>query len=138
LREMEWVWRGEHYSATSSDYSAIKAQLEAEKFPPRADGFGGNAPRYWADLSQEEQEVAKKSRLKMYSQKVYKRVLDKPVTQVRMAGICQRENGFYVDTVGLVQVDFHSLSLALFPLPPPPPPPLPDAPPPAPTPPVDP
>ena len=35
----------------------------------------------------------------MYSQKVYKRVLDKPVTQERVAGICQRENGFYVDTV---------------------------------------
>ena len=35
----------------------------------------------------------------MYSQKVYKRVLDKPVTQERVAGVCQRENGFYVDTV---------------------------------------
>ena len=33
LREMEWLWRGEHYAATSSDYAAIKAQLEAEKFP---------------------------------------------------------------------------------------------------------
>ena len=99
LREMEWLWRGEHYAATSSDYAAIKAQLEAEKFPPRADGFGGNGPRYWADLSHEEQQAAKKNRLKMYSQKVYKRVLDKPVTQERVAGICQRENGFYVDTV---------------------------------------
>ena len=35
----------------------------------------------------------------MYSQKVYKRVLDKPITESKMAGICQRENGFYVDTV---------------------------------------
>ena len=99
LREMEWLWRGEHYAATSSDYAAIKAQLEAEKFPPRADGFGGDGPRYWADLSHEEQAAAKKARLKMYSQKVYKRVLDKPVTQERVAGVCQRENGFYVDTV---------------------------------------
>ena len=99
LREMEWLWRGEHYAATSSDYTAIKAQLEAEKFPPRADGFGGGGPRYWADLSHEEQAAAKKARLKMYSQKVYKRVLDKPVTQERVAGVCQRENGFYVDTV---------------------------------------
>ena len=99
LREMEWLWRGEHYAASSSDYSAIKAQLEAEKFPPRADGFGGDGPRYWADLSHEEQAAAKKARLKMYSQKVYKRVLDKPVTQERVAGVCQRENGFYVDTV---------------------------------------
>ena len=30
---------------------------------------------------------------------VYKRVLDKPVTEKRVAGICQRENSFYVDTV---------------------------------------
>ena len=77
LREMEWLWRGEHYAATSSDYIAIKAQLEAEKFPPRQDGFGGDGPRYWADLSHEEQAAAKKTRLQMYSRKVYKRVLDK-------------------------------------------------------------
>lgn len=31
--------------------------------------------------------------------KAYKRVLDKPVTEVREAGICMRENSFYVDTV---------------------------------------
>ncbi len=30
---------------------------------------------------------------------VYKRIVDKPVTEVRLAGICQRENDFYVDTV---------------------------------------
>lgn len=30
---------------------------------------------------------------------VYKRVLDKPVTEKRSAGICQRENSFYYDTV---------------------------------------
>lgn len=29
----------------------------------------------------------------------YKRVLDKPVTELREAGICMRENPFYVDTV---------------------------------------
>ena len=102
LREMEWLWRGEHYAASSSDYAAIKAQLEAERFPPKPDPFTGQSdgnPRYWADLSHEEQNAAKKARLKMYSQKVYKRVLDKPVTQERVAGVCQRENGFYVDTV---------------------------------------
>jgi DNA polymerase epsilon subunit 1 len=27
---------------------------------------------------------------------VYKRVVDKPVTERRLAGICQRENSFYV------------------------------------------
>jgi DNA polymerase elongation subunit (family B) len=30
---------------------------------------------------------------------VYKRVLDKPVVEARTAGICQRENSFYIDTV---------------------------------------
>lgn len=30
---------------------------------------------------------------------VYKRVLDKPVVEQRTAGICQRENAFYINTV---------------------------------------
>jgi hypothetical protein len=30
---------------------------------------------------------------------VYKRVLDKPVTERREAGVCMRENDFYVGTV---------------------------------------
>lgn len=30
---------------------------------------------------------------------VYKRVLDKPVQEQRQAGVCQRENDFYVGTV---------------------------------------
>ena len=35
---MEWVWRGEHYSATSAEYNSIKAQLASESFPPAAAG----------------------------------------------------------------------------------------------------
>ena len=30
---------------------------------------------------------------------MYKRVLDKPVTEAREAGVCMRENEFYVSTV---------------------------------------
>ncbi len=30
---------------------------------------------------------------------VYKRVLDKPIAEKRLAGICQRENSFFRDTV---------------------------------------
>ena len=30
---------------------------------------------------------------------MYKRVLDKPVTEAREAGVCMRENDFYVSTV---------------------------------------
>ncbi len=38
LRSMEWVWRGEHYSATSAEYNSIKAQLTSESFPPAVAG----------------------------------------------------------------------------------------------------
>ena len=38
LRPMEWVWRGEHYSATSAEYNSIKAQLASESFPPQTAG----------------------------------------------------------------------------------------------------
>ncbi|KAG2442618.1 hypothetical protein HXX76_002703 [Chlamydomonas incerta] len=135
LRQMEWVWRGEHYSASRSEYLQIKAQLAAETFPPAPPrfpnsgfgGFGGGGggggyggggygggggaggamggeegpgpARTWAELSQEEQQKFLQERLKKYCQKVYKRVLDKPVTELRVAGICQRENAFYIDTV---------------------------------------
>jgi len=96
LREMEWVWRGENYSATRAEYAALKAQLEVENFPPATPG---GAPRLWTDLSWEEKGKLTKERLKKYCQKVYKRVLDKPKSEKRMAGVCQRENSFYVDTV---------------------------------------
>ena len=96
LRKMEWVWRGEHYSATRQDYLHLKNQLEAEQFPPAEPGGGG---RLWGQLPEEERTTRLKERLKKYCQKVYKRVLDKPVTQRREAGICMRENPFYVDTV---------------------------------------
>ena len=35
----------------------------------------------------------------MASLQVYKRVLDKPTCEVREAGVCMRENDFYVGTV---------------------------------------
>ena len=31
---MEWIWRGEHFASTSSEYAAIKAQLQVETFAP--------------------------------------------------------------------------------------------------------
>lgn len=96
LREMEWVWRGETYAATRAEYLAIKAQLQSEGFPS---SLPGGQTRVWSDLSGEERAKLLKERLKKYCQRVYKRVLDKPVTEKRMAGICQRENSFYYDTV---------------------------------------
>ena len=96
LREMEWVWRGEHFASSSSEYSQIKAQLLEDRFPPLNPG---EPQRFWTELSYEEQQEQKKNRLKKYTQKVYKKVLDKPVTTTKTAGICMRENPFYIDTV---------------------------------------
>ena len=31
---MEWVWRGEHYAASRSEYLHIKNQLASEMMPP--------------------------------------------------------------------------------------------------------
>ncbi|EFN52544.1 hypothetical protein CHLNCDRAFT_26745 [Chlorella variabilis] len=96
LRQMEWVWRGETYSATRAEYTSLKAQLQSETFPPAE---SGGPQRLWSDLAHEEKGKLLKDRLKKYCQKVYKRVLDKPTSEKRVAGICQRENSFYVDTV---------------------------------------
>ena len=99
LRKMEWVWRGETYSATRAEYASIKAQLQSETFP--VDGGPGEKKgiKTWNELSLDERNKLIKNRLKTYCQKVYKRVLNKPESQVKEAGICQRENGFYYDTV---------------------------------------
>ena len=120
---MEWVWRGETYAATTAEYRALKAQLEAETFSVSAAngqivsggtsggnrGFGANSSRASAatngparafyQLAPEERARLLKDRLKAYCSRVYKRVLDKPVAETRVAGVCQRENDFYVGTV---------------------------------------
>ncbi|XP_049379283.1 DNA polymerase epsilon catalytic subunit A-like isoform X1 [Solanum stenotomum] len=95
LRKLEWVWRGEMYMAKRSDYYHIKRQLESEL----VEVGDGQRSKSFLDLPKAEQQVKLKDRLKKYCQKAYKRVLEKPVTEVREAGICMRENPFYVDTV---------------------------------------
>ncbi|KAJ3675811.1 hypothetical protein LUZ60_004853 [Juncus effusus] len=95
LRKLEWVWRGETYMAKKSDYYHIKRQIESEK----VDGGEGQLAKSYLDLTKLEQQAKLKDRLKKYCQKAYKRVLDKPTTELREAGICMRENPFYVDTV---------------------------------------
>ena len=97
LRPMDWVWRGENFSATRAEYMHIRAQLEVESFPdPSAPAAG---PRFFRELPEEERQKLVTARLKKYCQRVYKRVLDKPVTQRKTSGVCMRENPFYVDTV---------------------------------------
>ncbi|KAI5066379.1 hypothetical protein GOP47_0019003 [Adiantum capillus-veneris] len=95
LRHLEWVWRGESYMAKRSEYYHLKNQIESEQFT----SADGQAAQYFRDLPKEEQQTKLKERLKKYCQKVYKRVLDKPTAERRVAGICMRENPFYVDTV---------------------------------------
>lgn len=96
LRELPWVWRGEHFAATRAEYAHVRNQLESEEFPPEEPG---GDPRTWRDLKPDEKTQRTTTRLKQYTQKAYARVMDKPVTEERRAGICQRENSFYVDTV---------------------------------------
>ena len=95
LREMEWLWRGEHSAATSSEYAAIKAQLEAEKFPALSDG----KPRYWADLSYEEQAAAKRA----VSRCTARRCTNAPRTsrsrRPRLAESASARTAFTYDTV---------------------------------------
>ncbi|KAF6166038.1 hypothetical protein GIB67_012935 [Kingdonia uniflora] len=95
LRTLEWVWRGETFMANRSDYNHLKRQIESE-IVNYADG---QVSKTFLDLPKIEQQAKLKERLKKYCQKAYKRVLEKPVTELREAGICMRENPFYVDTV---------------------------------------
>ncbi|KFK43140.1 hypothetical protein AALP_AA1G085200 [Arabis alpina] len=96
LRKLEWVWRGVTFMAKKSDYNHLKKQIESEFV-----GAGANnqSSKSFIDLPKVEQQSKLKERLKKYCQKAYRRVLDKPITEVREAGICMRENPFYVDTV---------------------------------------
>jgi len=50
-------------------------------------------------LRPEEKIEVLKSRFKKYCQKVYGRVLNKPMSKPKTSGICMRENNFYVNTV---------------------------------------
>jgi DNA polymerase epsilon subunit 1 len=96
LREMEWTWRGETYAGTSSEYHLIKNQAETESFPSAA--RGGKMTSF-LNLKKDEKIAVLKGRFKKYCQKVYGRTLNKPVAEPRIAGICMRENNFYVNTV---------------------------------------
>ncbi|CAK9171530.1 unnamed protein product [Ilex paraguariensis] len=95
LRKLEWVWRGETYMAKKSDYYHLKRQIESEF----VESVNGQLSKSFLDLPKVDQQLKLKDRLKKYCQKAYKRVLDKPVTELREAEICMRENPFYVDTV---------------------------------------
>ncbi|XP_068968210.1 DNA polymerase epsilon catalytic subunit 1 [Bombus flavifrons] len=94
-RKMEWMWRGEYFTATLSEYQRMQQQLENEKFPPQ---FPGGARRAYHELSKEEQVSYEKKRLTEYCKKAYKKVKITSMEE-RTQTICQKENSFYVDTV---------------------------------------
>ncbi|CAJ1979167.1 unnamed protein product [Sphenostylis stenocarpa] len=105
LRKLEWVWRGETFMAKKSDYYALKTQIESEFVDDSENNKSlshyseKRSSKSFLDLPKSDQQSRLRDRLKKYCQKAYKRVLNKPVTEVREAGICMRENPFYVDTV---------------------------------------
>ncbi|KAJ1920549.1 DNA polymerase epsilon catalytic subunit [Mycoemilia scoparia] len=96
-RRMPWLWRGEFFPPQRTEVNMIRAQLEAETFPPSRGSRNGNT-RTFGDLRNEERAELLKKRVSQYSKKVYHRLRDTHV-QEREAIICQRENPFYINTV---------------------------------------
>lgn len=70
--------------------------MQMEKFPAEEEGGPAVLGR---NLKADKHAELLEARIKRYAQRVYKRVSAKPETAVRTAGVCQRENSFYVDTV---------------------------------------
>ena len=87
-RSLEWVWRGEAFPATKSEYNSLKTQIEYEKI----DG------ELFHQLPSRQRAAELKKRVKTYCQTVYKRVKD-TIVEKKQSTVCQRENPFYVNTV---------------------------------------
>ena len=99
-RPMDWKWRGEYFPASAEETTRMRNQLENETFT-RGEVFGrklDNDLHPFLELPPDRQLQLLKQRLRIYSQKAYKRMKD-TVELERSATVCQRENPFYVDTV---------------------------------------
>jgi DNA polymerase epsilon subunit 1 len=101
-RRMEWSYRAEFYAAKKNEVAMLRGILERELHDPKPDWNGKipeNAPkRTWQELTKAEQNKALSAKVAIYSNKVYnKKFENKIVTKESI--VCQRENGFYVDTV---------------------------------------
>ncbi|XP_043787268.1 DNA polymerase epsilon catalytic subunit 1 [Apis laboriosa] len=94
-RNMKWMWRGEYFAASLSEYQRMQQQLENEKFPPQ---FPDGPRRAYHELSKEEQTSYEKKRLTEYCKKAYKKVKITNMEE-KTQTVCQKENSFYVDTV---------------------------------------
>ena len=93
-RHMTWTWRGEVSPAERAEFSSVRRQLVYER---HVNPYTGEECTF-EDLNDADQAKLIKQRLRMYSQRVYKRQKDTVIEQ-RVDTICMRENPFYVDTV---------------------------------------
>lgn len=87
-RPMDWIWRGELNPATSSEVLQLRRQLMYEI----VDG------QPFHELDEGDQAQRLKTRLRDYSQRVYKKTRSVK-EEHRTDLVCMRENSFYIDTV---------------------------------------
>ncbi|KAF0723385.1 hypothetical protein Ae201684_017725 [Aphanomyces euteiches] len=87
-RPMEWVWRGEYYPTTRSEFQTIQTQLSYETVDDMPYG----------QLPEEKRTSILTDRLKQYCNTVYKKTTI-TASETRTSTICMRENAFYVNTV---------------------------------------
>ena len=109
---LEWQWKGDYFPLTRNEYETVKYQLEYEYnntkrkiiifninfnffFYIAANSIDN---RNFYDLPLDQQVLAIKKRVRMYSQKTYKKAHESKV-DLKENTICMRENSFYVDTV---------------------------------------
>ncbi|TNJ30205.1 DNA polymerase epsilon, catalytic subunit [Giardia muris] len=86
-RVMFWDWRGAYYPLDYSEYLMVKNQTIADK--------GSSA---WGKLSERDRANLLHSRLDLYSRTQY-HMKRKTEELRRKTVVCQRENGFFIDTV---------------------------------------
>eukprot|EP00762_Andalucia_godoyi_P002882 ANDGO_04423.mRNA.1 DNA polymerase epsilon catalytic subunit A len=97
-RKMNWIWRGEFFKASRSEYEHLKTQMQTEVVPQV---FGKDKKMVpFGELPVETQDELLKKRVGEYSRRVYKRTHETQLEE-RESIVCQRENPFYVDTVRL-------------------------------------
>jgi DNA polymerase epsilon subunit 1 len=101
-RRMEWIWRGDYYPADANAIRTISRQMESERVVVKQpDGEETNV--LYADLKPAKQAAILKERVKDYSRRIHKRHKDTS-EELREDVVCQRENGFYVETVRNIRV----------------------------------
>ena len=94
---MDWIWRGDYLPADAQAIRTISRQLESEKVLVQTQD-GEQESVLYSDLKIDKKAAILKSRVKDYSRRIHKRHKD-TVEEIREDVVCQRENGFYVETV---------------------------------------